>query len=518
MPEAPTDVEEQRRPPSAPGSTDRALRAAALALSAAAALVYVAHALVLVRYPWDWGPDEGLSLDYARRLLEAPAGLYARTVVPVPLVYTPLLTVVLAPVVALWDPPFAAVRVVALLWTMAAAAGIYALVRPRASAPLAAASAVALLAPLDISYWFMLIRIDGLMIALWLWAGVLLLPRSLRRGADRLDAARLGWGAALLMAAVLTKPTAVVHGAPLVLGWLWVDRRSGVRLAAALGVSGLAIAGLLNVLSSGGFLWVNQLWGYHITHDGLFTSLLLGFTGLALPVLAWVAAGFAVAAWRGARPWEDPVLLLVLGGLAMAPGMRKFGAWWNYLLPALAALVAAGGRWWGSVEAGAPAPAGRAVRLAAAALGMLALARTFPIPNARDERTAAAYYSFLKSQVDRTGAPLLANRPDYPYYFVKQPVEIDGSHFLLQAVSNLPGTELVLQRLLERRYSVVSEEPHLWPRGPYRAALDQNYRRVGICGLAFYYGIHEYVLHVPRDSDAVFAPPPDTRCVAAGAR
>lgn len=497
----------------AKASLDGAARAVALGLGAAVVLVYAANAVALITYPWDWSPDEGLTLDYARRLLQAPGTLYHRSVVPVPLVYTPLLTVLLAPVVALWDPPFAAVRIVALLWTAAAVGALYALVRTRASAALALASAVALLAPLDLSYWFMLVRVDGLMVALWLWAAVLLLPRALRRGADRLDGRRLVAGAALLLAAVLTKPTAAVHGAPIVLGWLWVDARSGLKLGAVLAAAGLASLGLLQVASSGGFLWVNGLWGTHIGHEGLMAYLLVTMARLALPVLAWALVGFGLAAWKGARPWEEPALLLVLGGLLMAPGMRKFGAWWNYMIPAFAALVAAGGRWWGSVESRGEGRAAAAPMVATALLGVLALTRTFPTPTLVDERTAAAYYGFLKREVERTGRPLLANRPDYPYYLVNQPVEIDGSHFLLHALHRLPGTDLVLDRLRARHYAVVSEEPRLWPREPFRSALNENYRRVGVCGLAHYYGIHEYVLHVPRDAGTVFSPPPGTRCV-----
>src|SRR5262245_40443528 len=81
------------------------LRVAAFTTAAVVSAVFLAHAVVLVGYPWDWSPDEGLTLDYARRLVQAPDTLYAKTVVPVPLEYTPLLTVVLAPVVAVFDRP-----------------------------------------------------------------------------------------------------------------------------------------------------------------------------------------------------------------------------------------------------------------------------------------------------------------------------------------------------------------------------------------------------------------------------
>ncbi len=72
------------------------------------------------------------------------------------------------------------------------------------------------------------------MTTLWLWAAVALLPRRLERGADRLTPTRAIGGSALLLAAVLTKPTAVLHGALLVLGWPLVDIRSALALIARL--------------------------------------------------------------------------------------------------------------------------------------------------------------------------------------------------------------------------------------------------------------------------------------------
>ena len=58
------------------------MRKAADAASVAAALVVIVLfarcAAQLVAYPWDWSPDEGLYLDWGRRLVTDPASLYAR--------------------------------------------------------------------------------------------------------------------------------------------------------------------------------------------------------------------------------------------------------------------------------------------------------------------------------------------------------------------------------------------------------------------------------------------------------
>jgi hypothetical protein len=193
----------------------RALRIArltAVLVAAVVAAVYLAHAIALARYPWDWSPDEGLFLDYARRLLHAPGTLYGRTVVPIPLVYTPLFVLSLAPLVDL-PHPLQPARLLQVAWTALLVGAAYALVRQRAGRPLAAVTASLVLAPLGISFWYMLVRVDALMIALWTASAVWLLPRRLARGEDRLGRGRLLAGAAVLLAAVLAKPTAALHGA-----------------------------------------------------------------------------------------------------------------------------------------------------------------------------------------------------------------------------------------------------------------------------------------------------------------
>jgi len=87
---------------------------------AAALLVIVAYALRasgLIRYPWDWSPDEGLFLGWARLLLEAPTRLYQRSVVPLPESYGPVFPALLAPIVHAFPRPLAAARMLAAVWT-----------------------------------------------------------------------------------------------------------------------------------------------------------------------------------------------------------------------------------------------------------------------------------------------------------------------------------------------------------------------------------------------------------------
>jgi hypothetical protein len=483
-------------------------------VAAGAALVviaaYLVHASALVSYPWDWSPDEGLFLDYARRVLEDPASLYPHRAVPLPSAYGPLLPVLMAPLVAL-PQPLAAARLMALAWTAAGASAVAALLFRRGAFASAAAGVALYLVPFDMSFWHMLVRVDGPMIALWLWAALALLPRALERGSDALSTRRLASGAALLLASVLVKPTAIVHGAPLVLGWFLVDRRSAWRLVLAMGIAGLATLGALQLATGGGFLWSARLWTLHPAMAGLPAAIAARFSALAWPILA-LAAATGLAAWAaGGRPWREPATLLVVGGLAIAPMMGKYGATWHYLLPLLAATVVVAGRW-GLLLRGWPA--------AASALALvLAATRPFPLPTALDEATARAFYGYTQEVQRRSGGPLLATRPEFVYFLAHQPVEIEGSGFVHLAAGGAAGTERVLRGLEERRYALV-----VWtwplPESPrWTAALLRGYERVGACRLGWYFGApFPSHLAVRRGLDAPFDPPPGTRCAASRER
>jgi 4-amino-4-deoxy-L-arabinose transferase-like glycosyltransferase len=153
----------------------RAIRALEILAAAAAAVVLVvfaSRAAALVAYPWDWSPDEGLMLDLGRRAVQDPAGLYGRSFVPFPAVYGPVLPALLAPLSGLGLRMLPAARMLALAWTAVATLAVYQLVRAR-TGPVAGLVAAALsLAAFDVSFWFMLVRPDGPMMALWLLAAV----------------------------------------------------------------------------------------------------------------------------------------------------------------------------------------------------------------------------------------------------------------------------------------------------------------------------------------------------------
>jgi hypothetical protein len=489
--------------------------AAAVLCSSLVLALYIGRAASLVAYPWDWSPDEGLYLDHARRLVDRTAPLHPRSFVPFPSAYGPLLPLSLAPAVALLAQPLAGARVLALAWALAGALAVFVLARRGAPPALALAAAALALAPFDLSFWHLLVRPDGPMLALLLLAALPLLPRRLERGSDRLSTARLAAGTALLLAAVLAKPTGAVHGAPLVLAWLLVDRRSAVRLALALGAAGLAALLALQWATGGGFLWVQRVWGYHEAQAGLPGVIASVFLARAWPLLLACALALASTGRGGRDALRDGGVVLLLAAAAVLPLTRKYGASWNYLVPSLPALAVLAARWW------AKGADGRALRAAAgaASLGAIALAlaltREFPLPSPEDARTAGALYGFVREHTSETGGPILAVRPELAYFVVGQPVEMEGSGFRSLARGGAPGTEVVLERLREARYSLVVLTWPLPDAGGYEEALARSYGLAGGCKLGYYFGEVTVNLLPRRDAFRPMRPLAGTRCGSA---
>ena len=492
-----------------------ALAATVVALAASLVVLagYLVRARVLVAYPWDWSPDEGLYLDHARRLLQAPATLHARSFVPFPSAYGPVLLLLLAPFATATSGALAGSRLVALGWTLAGTLAVFAVVRRGGATLLAFAACALALASFDLTFWHMLVRPDGPMLALLLLAAVPLLPAALTAGADRLSPGRLAAGTALLVAATLAKASAAVHGAPLVLGWLLVDRKSALRLALAVAVAGLAALVAMQWLTAGGFLWVNRIWSYHPGDARLPGVVVWDFLKLAWPLLL-VAAASVLAAAERRTVLRDGSLLLVAGALAVLPLTAKAGASWNYLMPAVPALAVLSARAWavpGAPLLGAPRPVAGAALLALAALA-LSLTRSFPLPSAEDERTARAFYAYVSDVARQGGDPILAMRPELAYYVVGQPVEMEGSSFVHLANAHAPGAELVERRLAEARYSLLIWTWPLPETGSYRASVERSYAAAGGCKLGYYFGEVTATLLPRRDLFRPMLPQAGTRC------
>jgi len=502
------------------GRAELVLTTTALFASTLVVVAYLLHAAALVSYPWDWSPDEGLYLDCARRLLRSPASLHLKSFVPFPSVYGPGLPALLAPAVALASNPLPAARLVMLACALVSAWATYRLARRVAPRVLAFAAVALAWAPFALTFWHLLVRPDGPMLMFWLLAALVLLPRQLARGADALGPRRTALGVVLLLASVLTKQTALLHGAPLVLGWWWVDRRSALRLASWLAGAGLAVVLALQWATSGGFLWVNRVWALHGAWDpALALTITVVFVQRAWPLLlvGAVSLWLAVRGPAADQARRDGSLLLVAGALAAWPLVGKYGAWWNYVLPLLPAVAVVAAR----AAAAAKADASRRPHpgLAwAAALAVLAVATAaserFPLPTAADEKTASAFYAYVREHTRRSGGPILAIRPELAYVVVGQDVEMEGSGYLQIAGNHAPGTELIVRRLASGTYTLTLVS---WPMpADAYAELSRSYRYAGSCRLGYYFGLSSVAVLPRQDLLRALPSAAGVRCGAEG--
>lgn len=500
---------------------ERLIEVAAVASGVAAFVVVLAHALRLLAYPYDWSPDEGLAFEQARRLLDDPRSLYGRRIVPYPAVYGLGLPALLAPGLAVFPDIRLSLlvgRSIAIAWTICFACAVYLLVRRSAGRALAVAAASLTLLPLSLSFWHLIVRADGLMHACWVLAALPLLPRRLERGADRLGWRRIAAGCALLFAAALAKPTGVLHGAPLVLGWLLVDVVSFARLSLALAALGAAWVVGMQWATAGGYLWVTLVWSTHRFVPEQTSGILLYFLRQTFPVWLFTLAGIASRALRRGRPLSESAWLLLAGGFASVPILGKGGATAHYLLPLLTAVPVLGSRLFGAPEGSAARTrslhevTGGAVA-AAAALTLMAF-HPGTLPTSRDEATARAFYDFVVAASRDARRPLLAVTPDWAYFVAGQAAVTQGAAFPYLVDADLPGTDDVLRAVREGAYGVIVTVPDFWPpREAWQVALRERYALAGGCRLGYYYGdAYLYLLFVPAGQGPVLTAPPGTAC------
>ena len=89
---------------------------------------------------------------------------------------------------------------------------------------------------------------------------------------------------------------------------------------------------------------------------------------------------------------------------------------------------------------------------------------------------------------------------------------MEGSGFAPLARNHAPGTERVLARLREARYTLLVELHELPKSGGYREAAARGYVHSGGCNLSFYFGTVPVHLFTRRDLPLYLTPPPGTRC------
>jgi hypothetical protein len=430
------------------------------------------------------------------------------------MIYTPLLAVVLAPVVGFTETPLPWARALMAAFVAVGLGAIVRLVARRGGWTAGAAAAALALAPFDLTFWHLLVRVDGPMIAAWLVCALWLVPERLARGSDRLERGRLVLGAAALLAAIAFKPTALILAAPMVGAWFLVDRASAWRLAGLLAAVGLVLAGALQVATDGGFAWSLGLYRHHPRFGRQVGVLVTMFLRSAWPLVVAAGAGFVWASWRRRAPWRDGAIVLLAGGLLLTPALAKAGAYWSYLLPLVGALAVAAGRWLGPGERGSS-------RLLSSCLGHLSIAavalalaatRPFPLPDRQDEATAEYFYAYVREVASE--GPVFAARPDYAYFVAGQPVVVAIADLAPLLMARVPGVVPVLEGLASRRYALVILSRWAIPRSRLIDDGLRGYAPVGECRLGSYLGPLPYRLLVQPGIDRPFAPPPDVDCRA----
>src|SRR5262249_44380084 len=123
-----------------------------------------------------------------------------------------------------------------------------------------------------------------------------------------------------------------------------------------------------------------------------------------------------------------------------------------------------------------------------------------------------SFYGFVADVAREQRGPILAVRPEYAYFHVGQPVEMEGSALAHLAEARAPGTELVLKRLEEARYSLLIWTWPLPETGGYREAAARSYAAAGGCKLGYYFGTVTATLLPRRDLFRPMLPQAGTRC------
>ena len=311
-------------------------------LPALAGALYVLVLLVVtvagrLSHPYDLEWMEGGMLLHALRVMEGkplyvmPSGDF------IPFIYPPLYHWLLGGLGSLLGGvDYLPGRVLSLLGTLTGVAAlVVALRREGGSWPMSIAVGGLFLSTFDeTGAFFDLVRIDGLLLALWAWA---------------LVAIRCGWlrvGGLLLVAAFATKHHAAAFGLP-ALFWLWRTEGRPAALRFAAWSVGPALAFTLGMLSEGDGMFLTYLLGVPAGHGVVAERLFLTAPkelALGLPVLTGGGLVGLVVSWRrwetGSVYWAVQCLL----ALVLACLMRgHVGGFKNVLIPGYWAVALAGG-------------------------------------------------------------------------------------------------------------------------------------------------------------------------------
>jgi 4-amino-4-deoxy-L-arabinose transferase-like glycosyltransferase len=316
---------------------------------------YLVVAFARIGYPYDLEWMEGGSLEHVARVLRGQAVYVPPSLEFTPYIYGPLYYYVAAVFAKLFGLRLLSLRIVSLAASLGVFVLIALLVRQRTRSRLGALVAVGLFAALfeRSGAFFDLARVDSLALFLTLFPVWLLL------GSERHDVA----AGVLLAAAVFTKQSMLLIGAPAVLARSW-SLRGPQRLQCLAAFIAVAAGGsvVLHLCTHGwstyymftlpaSHSWVTDSWiGYW--RDDLF---------IAVPV-AMLALGFTIAGARRGFTIQAVELAVVFGCLAESWSSRMHsGSFSNVLMPVYACLAWQTGAVMGWLDESAPVPSKRAL-------------------------------------------------------------------------------------------------------------------------------------------------------------
>ena len=437
---------------SRPGDSSRDLFLGTIVV-VSVALVMLSTALgarAIAVYPFDWGPDDGMALDWAARLLHDAASLYPNPaqLSPTPEMYGPGLPAVLAPLWLIQQPPLLLARLLMFGLLGLSWVAMYAIARRGARVSLAAAAGALALARGDWVVFLLTVKADGLALALWAVASWVVLPRRLERGSETLSWTRIVAAGLLLVAGCATKPTVAIVGAPLVLGWFVVDRTSALRLSFVLALLGATVVLWLQWISGGGYLLTMLQLTQHPWRPANFLTIPWRFVVAQLAAVTFALLPLFFKRVRTSA-LQPGAVLFAAGGLAMVLLLGKHGAFQSYLMPLLFGLVAWGACLWERLAPKMAAP------ITAAAALAITLLHPIPTPDQEAKNSAAAFYGFIDQVVQPAGSRILALRPAWAYLSTGTPLEVDGVSFGYFAESRDPKAEPVLKRIAAAEYDIV---------------------------------------------------------------
>ena len=300
-------------------------------------VIFLLYSVLAITHPYPLDYGEAPLIDQASRLTEGQNIYRANLDAPPYTIanYPPLYAISLIPFLNIFESPFHIGRMISFLATLGSAIflglTIFRLFQNRFAA--ITTSFLFLSFPYVVS-WASLTRIDSLALA-FATAAIYLVSRPKSRWAL--------WGGGLLLVAAAYTRQSYALAAPLAaFVWLWTqEKRRAVQLALVVGGVGIALFGVINALTGGGFFYnivtanVNEF-GWERLWDHLKAL------SEKAPIILAMGGIFFIGAWKELKGWALLGPFLV-GAAFSALTIGKIGSNINYFLELTAALSLAGG-------------------------------------------------------------------------------------------------------------------------------------------------------------------------------